>query len=452
DPAARADRALPGAGSGYLRAQFRHQRAVRRRRQGARALDGLVRPAPEAGQGVGRRGPQWRTLARSAQGHRHLRHRGAGRGQSRPARGDAGTGLRPGRPGARGRTVVAVRQPPGRMPPRRSTRPGQADPPEEQPMKPTDSSPPSVAVVIPSYKVTRHILQVIASIGDDVDHIIVVDDACPEGSGKLVESGCSDPRVCVVYHAQNQGVGGAVLTGYQRALELGADIIVKIDGDGQMDPALLPNFVAPIAALEADYTKGNRFYDLRNIGQMPAIRLFGNAALSFMAKVSTGYWDLFDPTNGYTAISARVAALLPFERISRRYFFETDLLFRLGTFRAVVVDIPMDARYGDEVSNLRIGKVLTEFLLKPGRNFFKRVFYSYFLRDMSLASLELLAGCALVLFGAVFGLYHWGLSVSTGAPASTGTVMLAALPLLVGLQLLLAFLAYDIASVPRKVL
>ena len=266
-------------------------------------------------------------------------------------------------------------------------------------MKPTDSSPPSVAVVIPSYKVTRHILQVIASTGDDVDHIIVVDDACPEGSGKLVESGCSDPRVCVVYHAQNQGVGGAVLTGYQRALELGADIIVKIDGDGQMDPALLPNFVAPIAALEADYTKGNRFYDLRNIGQMPAIRLFGNAALSFMAKVSTGYWDLFDPTNGYTAISARVAALLPFERISRRYFFETDLLFRLGTFRAVVVDIPMDARYGDEVSNLRIGKVLTEFLLKHGRNFFKRVFYSYFLRDMSLASLELLAGCALVLFG-----------------------------------------------------
>lgn len=319
-------------------------------------------------------------------------------------------------------------------------------------MKPTDSSPPSVAVVIPSYKVTRHILQVIASIGDDVDHIIVVDDACPEGSGKLVESGCSDPRVCVVYHAQNQGVGGAVLTGYQRALELGADIIVKIDGDGQMDPALLPNFVAPIAALEADYTKGNRFYDLRNIGQMPTIRLFGNAVLSFMAKVSTGYWDLFDPTNGYTAISARVAALLPFERISRRYFFETDLLFRLGTFRAVVVDIPMDARYGDEVSNLRIGKVLTEFLLKHGRNFFKRVFYSYFLRDMSLASLELLAGCALVLFGAVFGLYHWGLSVSTGAPASTGTVMLAALPLLVGLQLLLAFLAYDIASVPRKVL
>lgn len=308
---------------------------------------------------------------------------------------------------------------------------------------------PTVAVVIPSYKVGRHILQVIEGMGPQVSHIVVVDDACPEGSGHLVVEQCRDPRVRVLFHEHNQGVGGAVLTGYCHAIDEGVDVIVKVDGDGQMDPALIPRFVAPILRGEADYTKGNRFYDLRHIARMPGIRLFGNAVLSFMAKFSTGYWDIFDPTNGYTAISARVAAALPHERLSKRYFFETDMLFRLGTYRAVVMDVPMDAKYEDEASNLRIGQVLGEFLSKHLRNLAKRIFYNYFLRDLSVASLELLFGVAMLAFGTGFGAYQWWLSTSTAQFASSGTVMLAAMPILIGLQLLLAFLSYDIASVPR---
>lgn len=308
---------------------------------------------------------------------------------------------------------------------------------------------PRVSVVIPAYKVARHILEVLGSIGMEVHQIVVVDDACPEKSGALVEAQCSDPRVRVIRHDCNQGVGGAVLTGYQYAIASGADIIVKMDGDGQMDPSLLPRFVAPIAMGMADYTKGNRFYDLSQIGQMPALRLVGNAALSFMAKISSGYWDIFDPTNGYTAISSRVAAMLPDGKISRRYFFETDMLFRLGTFRAVVLDIPMDARYGDEVSSLRVGRVLGEFLYKHVRNAVKRIFYNYFLRDMSVASFELLAGMGLLVFGIVFGVVKWMDASANGFATPAGTVMLAAMPVLVGLQLLLAFLAYDIAAVPR---
>ncbi|TWI14254.1 glycosyltransferase family 2 protein [Aerolutibacter ruishenii] len=308
---------------------------------------------------------------------------------------------------------------------------------------------PTVAVVIPSYKVGRHILQVIEGMGPQVSHIVVVDDACPEGSGHLVVEQCRDPRVRVLFHEHNQGVGGAVLTGYRHAIDEGVDVIVKVDGDGQMDPALIPRFVAPILRGEADYTKGNRFYDLRHIARMPGIRLFGNAVLSFMAKFSTGYWDIFDPTNGYTAISARVAAALPHERLSKRYFFETDMLFRLGTYRAVVMDVPMDAKYEDEASNLRIGQVLGEFLSKHLRNLAKRIFYNYFLRDLSVASLELLFGVAMLAFGTGFGAYQWWLSNSTAQFASSGTVMLAAMPILIGLQLLLAFLSYDIASVPR---
>ena len=150
---------------------------------------------------------------------------------------------------------------------------------------------PEIAVVIPSYRVSRHILGVIASAGPMVRQIIVVDDACPDGSGALVKEQCRDERVVVLTHEVNQGVGGAVLTGYRHAIESGADIIVKVDGDGQMDLNLLPRFVAPIANGLADYTKGNRFYDLSEIGQMPLLRLVGNAGLSFMAKFSSGYWD-----------------------------------------------------------------------------------------------------------------------------------------------------------------
>lgn len=315
----------------------------------------------------------------------------------------------------------------------------------------TDSrpNPPCVFVVIPSYKVISHVLGVIEGIGAEVHGIVVVDDACPDGSGKLVLRECKDPRVHVLFHESNQGVGGAVMTGYRHAIGLGADVIVKMDGDGQMDASLLPRFIAPITSGQADYAKGNRFYDLRSLRQMPRLRLYGNAVLSFMAKISTGYWDIFDPTNGFTAIDARVAAALDLDKVSSRYFFETDLMFRLGIHRAVVVDVPMPAHYADEVSNLRISRILGEFLTKHLRNFVKRIFYNYFLRDMSIASVELLLGSALLTLGSTFGAFHWARSLATGIPATTGTVMVAVLPVLMGFQLLLAFLAYDFASVPK---
>lgn len=309
-----------------------------------------------------------------------------------------------------------------------------------------------VAVVIPCYKVAAHVVDLVARIGPEVGLIVAVDDACPQGSGRLLQEASTDPRLRVLFHEANRGVGGAVMTGYAHAIDAGAQVIVKLDGDGQMDPALLPAFTRPILSGEADYTKGNRFYDLRYISRMPALRLFGNAALSFMAKFSTGYWDVFDPTNGYTAISSRVAALLPRDRISERYFFESDMLFRLGTFRAVVRDVPMDALYADEVSNLKVGSALPEFFAKHVRNFCKRIFYGYFLRDVSVASLELVSGLLLLSFGIGFGGWHWWLSKSTGVAASTGTVVIPAMSLLVGIQMVLAFLAYDIASVPRRAL
>lgn len=308
----------------------------------------------------------------------------------------------------------------------------------------------SIAVVIPAFKVQAHVLDVLARIGNEVAAIYVVDDCCPQQSGSFVNAHTQDHRVKVLRNEKNLGVGGATMAGYAAAIRDGHAVIVKVDGDGQMAPELIPQFVAPILEGLADYTKGNRFYDLTHISRMPAIRLVGNAALSFMSKFSSGYWDIFDPTNGYTAIHAKVAAHLPMDKISQRYFFESDLLFRLNTMRCVVMDIPMDAQYGDEVSNLKVRSVLGEFFGKHVKNFFKRLAYNYFLRDISPASFHLVLGILMIAFGLAFGIYNWVSSASQHITSAPGTVMLAALPLIMGLQLLLAFITHDTQSTPKQ--
>ena len=307
-----------------------------------------------------------------------------------------------------------------------------------------------IAVVIPTYKARRSILDVISLIGPLVTQIYVVDDCCPEKSGDLVASDCKDRRVRVLRHEVNQGVGGAVMTGYQAAIVDAMDVIVKIDSDGQMDPALIEYFVRPILSGEADYTKGNRFFDMASIELMPRRRVFGNAMLSIMTKFSTGYWNTFDPTNGYTAIHSRVAALLPFPQIKKRYFFETDMLYYLSVFRAAVRDIPMHSHYGDEVSGLKISGIVWPFFYLHTAKFFRRIVSQYFVRDFSFASLCFVIGLPALLFGVLHGALTWWSALSTHVPTPIGTVMLIALTIILGMQLLLAFFAADTASVPRS--
>jgi hypothetical protein len=208
--------------------------------------------------------------------------------------------------------------------------------------------------------------------------------------------------------------------------------------------------VEPLLIGRADYVKGNRFHNIEDVKAMPTVRLIGNAALSFMTKLSSGYWNIFDPTNGYTAISATVLSHIPLRKLKRRYFFESDLLFRLGTVQACVLDLPMTAVYADEESGLHVRRILLQFLGGNLANLGKRVFYNYFLRGFSIASLELLAGLLLLGFGTVFGVHGWATSMATGLPATTGTVMVAALPIILGVQLLLSFLAFDVAAMPTR--
>jgi len=314
----------------------------------------------------------------------------------------------------------------------------------------SSSRPPVIGVVIPCYKVSRHIESVLSSIGDEVEIIVVVDDACPEATGRLVEQRCKDPRVSVEFLPNNRGVGGAVLAGYRKAVELGATVIVKLDGDGQMDPSLIGQFVSPIISGVADYTKGNRFFNLESLRSMPTLRLVGNAMLSFVSKLSSGYWKVMDPTNGYTAIDARVAAILPYEKIASRYFFESDMLFRLNTLQAVIRDIPMDAVYGNEQSNLRIRKVLFEFPVQHAIRFFKRIFYNYFLRDFNAASLHLVVGMLLSVSGITYGLAKWMHYSALNVAAPSGTVLLATIQVILGVQFLLAWTTYDVNCNPAE--
>jgi glycosyltransferase involved in cell wall biosynthesis len=306
-----------------------------------------------------------------------------------------------------------------------------------------------IAVVIPCYRVTDHILEVIEGIGPEVSKIYVVDDACPDGSGKFVQKNSKDKRLSFIFHEENQGVGGAVISGYKAAYADGSDVVVKIDGDGQMDPSLISAIAKPVVEGSADYSKGDRFDSLENLFGMPKVRIFGNAVLSLWAKFSTGYWSMTDPTNGFTAIHRRALEAMNLDKIRRSYFFESDILFRLNIANCVVADVPMAAVYGSEKSNMSILKVMFEFPWRHTVNLWKRIFYRYYLREWNVGSFELPLGVFLVVFGAWFGLSSFLNASAAGVATTAGQVTGSAVALILGVQLLLSFLSYDVQSEPR---
>ena len=309
---------------------------------------------------------------------------------------------------------------------------------------------PTIAVCIPCFRATATILQVLESIGPEVTHIFVIDDACPESTADFVEEHCTDPRLQVARNEKNLGVGGAVMQGYRLALREGVDIAVKVDSDGQMDPKLIPYLTSSIVDGSTDYAKGCRFFSLSDLQSMPRTRLLGNAVLSIFSKVSSGYWNIMDPTNGFTAIHRAALQQLPLNRISLGYFFESDMLFRLATIRAVVKDVPMASVYKGEESQLKIWRVLREFPPRHAGAFAKRMFYCYVLRDFNAVSLHFFAAIALIVPGAIFGGYHWYRSIQSGIATTAGTVMLAVLPLILGFQFLLSAVHGDMANQPKE--
>jgi dolichol-phosphate mannosyltransferase len=310
------------------------------------------------------------------------------------------------------------------------------------------TSTPVIAAVIPCYREKAHVLDVIRAIGPEVSKIIAVDDACPDGTGAFISEMIDDDRVVVIRHDINKGVGGATMTGYKAALEMGIDIVVKVDGDGQMEPALIPDIARPVIDGEADYAKGNRLHRREAAQGMPLIRLVGNMALTLCSKLSSGYWSIMDPTNGYTAIHTAVIRELPLDDIAPGYYFESDMLFHLGLLDAVVQDVPMRARYGAEDSHLSIRRIFWRFLRGHLSNGWRRLIDTYLVRDAGIATVEFILGTLLLIGGIIFGAINWAISLMTGETATAGTVVLAALPILIGVQLLIAFIGHDTRREP----
>ncbi|MFT4572623.1 MAG: dolichol-phosphate mannosyltransferase [Hyphomicrobiaceae bacterium] len=308
-----------------------------------------------------------------------------------------------------------------------------------------------IAVVIPAYRAADSLPAVVAGIPDWVRSIVVVDDASGDDTADVADRlAGADERVFVVRRPANGGVGAAMKSGYLRAVESGAHIVVKMDSDGQMDPDYLAHLVLPLALGEADYAKGNRFLRPDTLTRMPLARLLGNAVLSFASKLSSGYWSVFDPTNGFTAVSREALTTIDVSRVEDGYFFESSMLAELGLARAVVVDVAMPSRYGDEKSHLSIVSALLTFGPKHLRRFGRRVFHRYILTDFSAASLLLFVGAPLVLYGVWFGATAWIEGAELDRPATAGTVMIAAFTTAGGLYCLVQAMVYDMLNMPQR--
>ena len=306
----------------------------------------------------------------------------------------------------------------------------------------------TVTVVVPAYDVASHILQVLKTIPEFVDGIVVVDDCGSDATGQVLAQ-VTDPRVAVLKHESNQGVGGAMVTGFKRALKDGAELVVKMDGDGQMDPGYLPELLTPLIEEGFGYAKGNRFLDNARLRAMPVYRLIGNYILTFLTKLVSGYWHSFDPQNGFIAVRAEALQKLDLDHIARRYFFENDMLVHLNIFNIRMKDVPIPARYGEEKSSMRISEILLTFPWYLFCRFWYRLYQKHVLRDFSPIALFWVFGTSMFTWGLFFGLYTWAMSIILHQIATTGTVMLSVLPFLLGFELILQGMILEIKESPK---
>jgi glycosyltransferase involved in cell wall biosynthesis len=307
---------------------------------------------------------------------------------------------------------------------------------------------PKIAVIIPCYRVREKIVEVVDSVLENADFVIAVDDCCPEKSGEFLRGARTNPKLTIVFHEVNQGVGGAMTTGFKTALEVGADIVVKMDGDGQMEARHLPRLIGPLLARKADFTKGNRFFDLRALRAMPLVRRFGNFGLTLLSKAASGFWHLSDPTNGYFALRANALRLLNFHLLAPRYFFEISLLIQLNVIRAVALDVPIPAKYADENSSLSPWRALCTFPSKLAAGLLHRIWWRYFIYDINIVTVFLMTGALLFFGGGIFGAWRWSHNWIYGHEQSAGTVALAMLPMILGFQMLLQAVVLDMMDKP----
>ena len=305
----------------------------------------------------------------------------------------------------------------------------------------------SIAIVIPCFKVEKQIQKVVSEIPDYIASIILVNDASPDKTGEILDQLALDnSKITVIHHPKNQGVGGAMISGLHEAVKQNHTAVIKMDGDGQMDVAHFDKMLTAIFEEKYDFVKGNRFFDQKMLRKMPAMRRIGNIGVGFLIKMASGYWNIFDPTNGFFCIHSTVLKRVDFNRISKRFFFESSLIIELYYTGAKIKDVAMPAIYAEEKSNLSIWKALFTFPPKLCKAFLRRIWLRYFIFDFNIGSLYIFFGIPLFLFGLIFGIVKWAHYADMHTATPTGTIMISVLSLVLGFQMILAAIQYDITA------
>ena len=306
----------------------------------------------------------------------------------------------------------------------------------------------SIGVVIPSHNEENHVKDTIETLPDFIDKIYVVDDGSTDKTAEVVKM-LTDQRIHLFQHEVNKGPGAAVATGYEAALNDEMDVIVKMDGDNQMDPEQLPNMLDPIVEGRADYTKGNRLLSPEYRKGMSKWRFFGNSILTFLTKIGSGYWQMMDPQNGYTVISRRALERIDVDSIYPYYGYLNDILARLNIYGYRVMDIVMPARYGREKSSIKYSKYIVKVSIMLLRTFFWRLEMKYVVFSFHPLVLFYMLGIVLTpigIFGGLFALYY---KYVIGGPLFVRGV-LSLLVFIIGVQFLLFAMLFDMQVNDRE--
>lgn len=302
-----------------------------------------------------------------------------------------------------------------------------------------------VGVVVPAYNEEKQIETVLTTMPDFVDKIYVIDDCSKDATSQVTKHWAKrhGHRVELIRHEARGGVGKAICSGYKAALEDGIEVVAVMAGDGQMDPKELPLILEPVADGKADYSKGNRLTSGLAWQKTPHVRYLGNAFLSLLTKIASGYWHVADTQSGYTAISAEALRAINLDDLYPSYGYPNDMLVRLNVRNFRVADVHITPRYGiGERSSMKVWKVIPTVSFLLMRGFFYRMFEKYVIRDFHPLVFFYALGFALLLSGFILGMIETIAKLTRGDVA-VATIVLVALLGISGLQLLLFAMWFD---------
>ena len=302
----------------------------------------------------------------------------------------------------------------------------------------------TIAAVVPAYNEEKLIGKVLRSMPVFVDHVVVVDDASRDRTGEVARAyQKEDSRVVYIRHPRNEGVGGAIVTGYKWARDNGIDLTVVMAGDAQMDPKDLPRLLDPVAKGEVDYAKGNRLFTGKAWRVIPKSRYLGNAGLSFLTKIASGYWHIADSQSGYTAVTLEVLRTIDLDSIYKRYGMPNDFLVKLNVYHFRARDVPVQPVYGiGEKSNMKVYRVVFTLSFLLLKLFLWRIKEKYVIRDFHPLVLFYLLGFVLTPVGVLFGCYLLLFRIFAGPVAAT-SALFAAFFAISGLQSLFFAMWFD---------